>query len=129
MITEISGATTEAVKLALDAAGLRHQAIANNIANANTADYVPVRVNFEEQLSSFRRLLDGSDAEVKNSLQGVKAFIEQEPAAAGHGSANVMLDMEVVKLSQNVVHYQTLLRALSKQMSIISAAVNEGRRG
>lgn len=128
MITEISGVTTEAVKLALDAASLRHQAIANNIANANTPGYMPLRVNFEEQLAAFRQATSGSDAELKNSMQGVKAFVEHDVTAAGGGAANVMLDMEVVKLSQNVVHYQTLLRGLSKQMSIISAAINEGRR-
>ncbi|MES2538664.1 MAG: flagellar basal body rod protein FlgB [Pseudomonadota bacterium] len=128
MIAEIAGATTDAVKLALDAASLRHQAFANNIANANTPGFMPARVNFEEQLGAFRRVLGGTDAEVSRSLQGVKSFIEQDQSAAGQGASNVMLDMEVVKLSQNVLHYQTLLRGLNKQMSIISAAINEGKR-
>ena len=128
MIAEIAGATTEAVKLALDASSLRHRAIANNIANANTPGYIPVRVNFEEQLAALRRTTEGSDEEVRSALQGVRSFIEQDTTAAGHGGANVMLDMEVVKLSQNVVHYQTLLRGLGKQMSILSAAINEGKR-
>jgi flagellar basal-body rod protein FlgB len=128
MITGISGATNDAVILALDAANLRHQAIANNIANANTPGYTPLKVNFEEQLTAFRRAMDGSDADVRSALHGVKGFIEEDLAAAGRGASNVMLDMEVVKLSQNVVHYQSLLRALSNQMSIVSAAINEGRR-
>ena len=72
--------------------------------------------------------MDGSDADVRGALQGVKGFIEEDLAAAGRGASNVMLDMEVVKLSQNVVHYQSLLRALGNQMSIISAAINEGKR-
>ncbi len=128
MISEISSATTEALKLALDAASLRHQAIANNIANVNTPGYVPLRVNFEEQLSALRHSATGSDGQVKSSLQGVKAFIELDQSASGLGGSNVMLDMEVVKLSQNVVHYQTLVRGIGKQMSIISAAINEGKR-
>ncbi len=36
--------------------------------------------------------------------------------------------MELVKLSQNAVHYQTLLKALDKRGSILALAVNEGRR-
>jgi flagellar basal-body rod protein FlgB len=128
MITGISGATAEAVTLALDAASLRHQALASNIANANTAGYTPLRVNFEEQLAAFRRTLNGSDADVRDTLHEVKGFIEPDLAATGQGAANVMLDMEVVKLSQNVVQYQTLLRGLNKQMSIISTAINEGKR-
>jgi flagellar basal-body rod protein FlgB len=128
MIEGISGATTDALLLALDAASLRHQAIANNIANANTPGYVPLRVNFEEQLGSFSRAVHESDSNARTALHGVRAFIEPDPAGAGPGATNVMLDMEVVKLSQNVVHYQTLLRGLSKQMSLISAAINDGRR-
>lgn len=128
MITGISGATNEAVMLALDAANLRHQAIANNIANASTPGYTPLKVNFEEQLTAFRQAMDGSDAQAHSALQGVKGFIEEDLAAAGRGASNVMLDMEVVKLGQNVVHYQSLLRALGNQMSIISAAINEGKR-
>lgn len=128
MITSIRGATTEAVLLALDAANLRHQAIANNIANAGTPGYTPLKVNFEEQLSAFRRCAEGSADDVRGALRGVQGFIEEDLAAAGSGASNVMLDMEVVKLSQNVVHYQSLLRALGNQMSIISAAINEGKR-
>jgi flagellar basal-body rod protein FlgB len=127
-ITGITGATGEAVRLALDAASLRHQAIANNIANASTPGYTPLKVNFEEQLSAFRQAMDGSEADASSALQGVKGFIEEDLAAAGRGASNVMLDMEVVKLSQNVVHYQSLLRALSNQLSIVSSAINEGKR-
>lgn len=128
MIAELAGVTTEAVKLALDAASLRHRTIANNIANANTPGYMPLRVNFEEQLDAMRHAANISDAELKSALGGVRAFVEQDVAADGSGAANVMLDMEVVKLSQNVVHYQSLLRGLGKQMSILSAAINDGRR-
>jgi flagellar basal-body rod protein FlgB len=34
----------------------------------------------------------------------------------------------MVKLAQNAVHYQSLLKALDKHLAIMSAAVNEGRR-
>ena len=128
MTDAISGATTQALVLALDASSLRHQAIANNIANANTPGYIPLRVNFEEQLGAFRQAAAGSDSDARDSLRGVHGFIEQDVVSSGAGAANVMLDMEVVKLNQNVVHYETLLRGLNKQMSIISMAINEGKR-
>jgi flagellar basal-body rod protein FlgB len=111
------------VLLALDAATLRHQAIANNIANANSAGYVPLKVNFEEQLA-FLRPADAT----RNALAGVRPFIEHESVEQPGSNVAVMLDMEMVKLAQNTVHHQSLLRALGKKMSILSAAVNEGRR-
>jgi len=42
----IEGTTAAVVTLALDAATMRQQAIAANIANVNTPGYRPVRVRF-----------------------------------------------------------------------------------
>jgi len=107
------------VGLALDAASLRHQAIANNIANANSAGYVPMKVNFEEQLAFARGGSPGA-----RMLASVKPFVEADIGA----STKVMLDMETTKLVQNTVHYQGLLKALEKRGAILNAAINEGRR-
>ena len=49
MTDGIEAVTRSALALALDAASLRQQAIATNIANANVIDYVPQRVSFEAQ--------------------------------------------------------------------------------
>ena len=57
-------------------------------------------------------------------LASVKPFVE----ADGRGSTPVMLDMEMVKLAQNTVHYQSLLKALEKRGAILASAVSEGRR-
>jgi flagellar basal-body rod protein FlgB len=108
-------------RLALDAASLRHQVIANNIANANTPGFVPLKVNFEQQLAFARGASGGMPAPLSAS---VRPFIE---ADAGAG-ARVVLDMEMVKLAQNTVQYQSLLRALDKRGSILSTAISEGRR-
>ena len=106
------------VRLALDAASLRHQAIANNIANVHSPCYVPLKVNFEEQLAFARGGLDGTSA------GAVKPFLEADTS----GPARVALDLEMVKLAQNTVHYQALLKALDKRGAILGAAINEGRR-
>ena len=114
---------------ALDAATLRHQAIATNIANANSVGYQPLRVNFEEQLGFARAALAGGTSSelTPGDIAGVRAVLEQEPAPAA-GNAAVMIDMEMVKLSQNTIQYQALLKGLAGRGSIISFAVNEGKR-
>ena len=113
---------------ALDAATLRHQAIATNIANANSVGYQPLRVNFEEQLGFARAALAGGNSVLTpGDIAGVRAVLEQEPAPAA-GNAAVMIDMEMVKLSQNTIQYQALLKGLAGRGSIISFAVNEGKR-
>ena len=128
MINEIESVTVNLVKLALDAANMRHQAIANNIANANSSGYAPLTVNFDEQLENLRTSLQSRQRIDPEKLHGIKPFIEEQQILLGGGTTKVMLDMEVAKLSQNVVHYQALLRGLSKSMSIVSVAINEGKR-
>jgi len=109
-------------RLALDAAMLRHQAIASNIANVNNPGYVPLRVNFEEQLASVAENQRSGD-----KLQGITPFIEQESKSNGL-TPQVALDMEIVKLNMNTLHYQALLRAISRYTSIEGIAITEGRR-
>lgn len=121
------GNSTEAVtsavmKLALDGAALRHQALASNIANAQTPGYSPLRTSFEQEVARARdRLRDG---------EGVQSVVADAAPAleAEEGAAPAPLDMQVADLAQNVVQYQALLRGWSKRMAILSAAINEGKR-
>ena len=113
---------------ALDAASLRHQAIAGNIANANSTDYRPLKVNFEQQLGFARAALARGTGELTAAdVASVRPRLEQEPAPRA-GSASVMIDMEMVKLSQNTLQYQALLKGLNQHISIVSFAINEGKR-
>ena len=123
------GAATEAVtaslmKLALDGAALRHQAIAANIANATTRGYAPVRVEFEQQLVEARERLEAGEGTAVVEA----AFAAAAEAKADEGGAAVAVDLEVAQLAQNVVQYQALTRAMSKRMSILAMAINEGKR-
>jgi flagellar basal-body rod protein FlgB len=130
MIDDLGGVTAQLVRMSLDAASLRHMAIASNIANVNSQDYTPVKVNFEEQLEKLRgALLDRSDDESLSArLAAIQPRIEQNSAAGTSTDYRVSLDMEMVKLAQNVVHYQSLLKGLANKMAVIKLAVNEGRR-
>lgn len=127
MITGADSVTKDLVKLALDAASLRHSAIANNLANIHSPDYVPLRVNFEEQLHALRQVRGDSKELSAVALNLIRPFVEQESHLPA-GSAASMIDREMLKLSQNTVHYQALLKALAKRGAIMNLAVNEGRK-
>lgn len=125
---ELSGATDKLVAMALDACSLRHQAIAQNIANVNNPGYVPVKTSFSEQLSAVLASSKGSlDTASYQQLGGVQvdatADVQQQAT-----DPRVALEMEMVKLAQNTVHYQALLKGLGKSTAILSMAINEGRR-
>jgi flagellar basal-body rod protein FlgB len=126
----IEGATALAVARALDAASLRQDAIAANIANANTQGYRPVRVRFEEGLGALRSKLEASGRIEAADLESVHATVEPDPQATpgANGGSMVALDQEVGNLATNSLHYQVLLRALNRQLSIIGTAINDGKR-
>ena len=113
---------------ALDAASLRHQAIASNIANANSVDYRPLKVNFEQQLGFARAALaQGQRTLTAADVAGVRATLEQDQAPP-NGNAAVMIDMEMVKLSQNTLQYQALLKGITQRGVLLGIAINEGKR-
>ncbi len=121
--------TTIALGLALDAASLRQQAIAANIANANTAGYVPLSVNFESQLEDARHALQSRGRLDSNSLVGVAPRFEVNAEIGAFGlSPKVMLDVEVAHLAQNAVQYQALIKGLSKHYAILSTAASDGKK-
>ena len=111
--------TQHLVSSALDAAALRHQAIALNIANANVPGARPVRVAFEQLLADLpARLASGGSvdtAEVPAALLTV-------------GAGEIAVDEEMAALSSNSLHYHALTRALSRHLGILALAVQDGRR-
>jgi flagellar basal-body rod protein FlgB len=128
MTDGIEAITTAALGLALDAASLRQQAIAANIANAGSADYAPVTVSFDAQLEDARRALESPGRLDATSLAGVQPRLEAVPFDATGEPPEVSLDVEMANLARNSVQYQALLKALSRHYAMLSAAVSEGKR-
>lgn len=123
MSSIIDPATSALVGMALDAAAMRQQAIAHNIANANTPGYRRMSVSFERQLDALR---DG-DGEVR--MASPASLGEARPVfttAADEGA--VSLDVEVADLSRNTLQHQALVKAMSKYYALFNTAINEGKR-
>lgn len=116
----IDPATLRLVIRALDAGALRHQAIAQNIANANVAGAKAARVQFEELLGDIP-----ADLAVGRAFKAEDVPAPQVTMTTG---SPIALDDEMAALSSNSLHYQALVRALSRQLGVLSAAVQEGRR-
>lgn len=116
--------TTTSLSLALDAASLRQQVIAANIANAGSVGFVPQRVSFEAQLAELAR---GNASQARTPLPELQ--VRLEPDLAGDGlPRDVKVDTEVAALAENSLHYQALVRGLNRHLSVLSSAVSEGKR-
>jgi flagellar basal-body rod protein FlgB len=112
----IEAMTLPALSTAMDAALIRQQVIANNIANANTQGFAAQHVSFEVAL----------DAASGDAAGGLGVRLQPQMALSADGA--VRLDSEVAAMAQNGAHYQTLLKALSRHLSVLASAVSDGKR-
>jgi flagellar basal-body rod protein FlgB len=122
----IESNTTALIGLALDGTTMRQQAFAHNIANANTPNFVPVTVNFEGRMAEARAVVDGGKNLSLASLSDYRPTFESAPESIEAGP--ISLDVQVARMSENVLHHQTLLKALNKHFEILGMAINEGKR-
>jgi flagellar basal-body rod protein FlgB len=127
MTSPIDSVTTAVVGLALDAAQLRQQAAAANVANHATEGFVPLAVDFEGQMAQARRSLETSGQLDAASLAGVQPRLVPLVGADGLPSP-VRLDEQVAAMAENAVAYQALARGLSRHFAILSTAVSDGKR-
>jgi len=104
---------------ALDGLSLRQEYTAQNIANAGSPDYRPMRVTFEESLRAAAK-------------KGVQAIRDVAPAAeivpVAPGSSGMRLDLELATAAQTAERYGALMNLLSRQLELRHAMITEGGR-
>ena len=127
MTEGLEAITTSALGMALDAASLRQQAIAANIANHATEGYVAQKVDFESQMADARRTLESKGTIDAFSLSSVKLEMTAVFDSTG-APVKVQLDEQMADMAQNAVQYQALTRALSRHFSLLSMAASDGKR-
>jgi flagellar basal-body rod protein FlgB len=99
---------------ALDGLATRQVATAENIANASTPNYRPLRTSFEQALKD--AAVQGDDA-----VQAVKPKVEQ--AVAGTPEAELRLDMEMATSAGTAGRYGALVSLFNRQVQIESMAI------
>ena len=102
----------------LDGLSMRAIATSQNIANANSPNYRPLRVTFEEALRTAATRGDDAIRSVEPSVKQV------ETAAAGK---EMRLDLELATASETAMRYSALIDLLSRQMQISQIAIRGGQ--
>lgn len=129
-IDNLGGVTGQLLRMGLDASIMKHQVIANNIANVNSQGYTPVSINFEAQLAMHKSQLMDRQNDAANSvlLNDITPHIERASESKTEGvSRNVLLDMEMANMARNVVHYQALLEGRAKKGALLKMAITGGQ--
>jgi flagellar basal-body rod protein FlgB len=125
-IEPIAGSTTTLVRLALDAAQMRHRAHVTNIANAGVPGYAPVRLDFGDALARAQAQLAQNPGDAEIQALSPDVVLATDPHGRPIGS--VELDVEMADMVHNAMDYQALLKGLSRHLSILSMAISDGRR-
>jgi flagellar basal-body rod protein FlgB len=126
---QLATPVSAAVATALDALSLRQQAIAANLANANTAGYRASGVDFEDAL---RSALDGLGTEPEETLQKLselRAGLQSGDFTRTAQNAGVELDMELAHMSETVLRYHALIQGLGKYGSLAHMAITGEVKG
>lgn len=125
MLRETSGA---ALEKALDGAALRMEALADNIANAETPGYRQRRVDFESALQAAigaektAPLTRSGQGPVERSAPAV--WREAVPAGAG---VTTNLEAEMTELARTSAHYDAIARSLAKRFRMLRVAITGGQ--
>lgn len=126
LVSIIDGSTTSLLSLAIDAATLRQQALAQNIANANTPGYRRVDVQFEQQLRELGGAVQDGSAREQFGSASLRPYIRM--TESGPDEQAVALDTEIAHMAENTLQHQVLIKALGKHLALIGMAINEGKR-
>jgi flagellar basal-body rod protein FlgB len=133
------GKSTLIQEKALDAAWLRNEVLAHNLANVDTPTYRRKDVDFEKYL---RGALDsGLDDlivhrrhnfrfSVSPKIESVVPVVreEYETMAMRIDGNNVDVDEEMAQMAKNTIRYDVIIRNINDKFSKIRHAITEGRR-
>jgi len=111
----MTGITSTLIVKALDGLSARAAATAENIANANSPGFRPLRVTFEDALAAAAR---GGEASVR--------AVEPRTAGAPAGE-RVRVDLELATASATALRYSALTELLGRQLQIETLAITGER--
>lgn len=103
---------------ALDGLSLRLDVTATNIANANSRNYRPMKVSFEDSLR----------AAAPRGVEAIGAIAPRvEAAAVGRFGDEPRLDLELDTAADTAMRYSALVGILGRELDIARAVVRGGQ--
>lgn len=102
----------------LDVASMRHQVIAQNVANVNTPGYHRRDVSFEEALSGHL-----GKHPVEALLHAKPQIVEATDGRMRADGNNVDIDVEMGRLSKNTLLYNTYAQILANRIATMRSAI------
>ncbi|AUM12965.1 flagellar basal body rod protein FlgB [Ketobacter alkanivorans] len=122
----ISSVTQTLVNKALDLSSAQQRIIANNIANSGSVGYSPIRLSFDSVMSEVRTMIE-SQSDAAQLEQAIQKIDTTDLPTVQDLSTKVMLDKEMVLMSENVIRFQSLITAKKGLGGLMKSAINGGK--
>lgn len=113
----MTSTSTALIAKALDGLSARQMATAQNIANANSETYRPIRVTFEESLRAAARMGPSAIAEV----------VPRTELASVNFGGDMRLDLEIATAAQTAMRYGALINILEGRAGMMRAVLAGAR--
>ena len=121
----------------LDGLWFKNEVISNNIANVNTPGYKRYDVSFNDYLNAEKNRFS-LGGNVKNSKfkpigkdkERVVApqLLNKRNISMRRDGNSVDIDVENAELAKNSIKYNAVANQISKELSLVKQAINEGRK-
>ncbi len=117
------------LKTALSVYANRHQIIADNIANVETAGYRAQEYRFEQYLAGATRRVRGVQTHQNHLSIGQQQIdettgeIRETRSVYDNGTNNVDIDQEMTSLATNDLSYRLATRLLSMKYTLLRGAI------
>ncbi|MBQ9512105.1 MAG: flagellar basal body rod protein FlgB [Lachnospiraceae bacterium] len=113
---------------AADAAWIRNQVLANNMANINTPGYKRQDINFEGELEralghSRYKTMDEKVAGVKDNRTLIRTYTDYSNFSYRVDGNNVDIDTENIMLAKNQLKYNGIMSCLTNEFTNLKTAM------
>ena len=105
------------VEKALNIRAYYHKVLAGNVANVETPHYKEKDINFSDALQSSMNKVEDIRVTEKTDYDGLNSS----------DGNTVNMETQVVKLTENSLYYNSLVRVISKKFATMKYVINEGR--
>ena len=116
--------TQLALERAIEGAGARHNALAANLANANTPGYQRVDVDFHSALSA--AMAGGEDSRTALDRLSFSPVKDASAGATRADGSTVDVEAESAKLAENALEQQAAVQVAHARLGILKAAMGVG---
>ena len=128
---EMIEGTIRELKRALDVAQIRNRVITENIANSETPGFKGSRVDFRKAMldagsPAGLKMNKTSNMHIASGAGRSAVKIDRSDAAVRVDGNNVDQNMEMTRLSENSIIYNTAAELLSRKLKLLKLAIEEG---